>query len=58
MQKAEKHFDAVEMSRRLRQRTSRKLMSMSTRQRMNALNKHLEKFPRLVRLNKQQMAHA
>ena len=39
-----KTFDAVEMSRRLREDTSRLLASMSRKEKIAFLNRHLEQF--------------
>jgi hypothetical protein len=40
-----KTFDAVEMSRRLREETSRLLATMSRQEKINFLNRHLKRFP-------------
>ena len=39
-------FDAVEMSRRLREETSRKLAALTREQRLALLNAHLRPVPR------------
>jgi hypothetical protein len=38
-----KTFDAVEMSRRLREQTSRKLAGLSRDERLTLLNRHIQK---------------
>jgi hypothetical protein len=44
-----KDFDAVEMSRRLRENTSRELSAMSREERRNCLNEAARKFRERVR---------
>jgi hypothetical protein len=51
-----KIFDAVEMSRRLREDTSRLLASMSREDKINFLNKHLERFSKAEIPSNQQVA--
>lgn len=40
-----RELDAVEMSRRLREDTSRLLSSMSRQEKRDFLNRHLDRFP-------------
>ncbi len=53
-----KNFDAVEMSRRLREDTSRLLASMSRKEKIEFLNRHLERFPQAKIPGSQQKAAA
>jgi len=56
MESVSKTFDAVEMSRRLREQTGRKLWSMSSAQRRAYIHEATERYRNEIRDRKKQQA--